>query len=391
MSRVLRSGLAKGSMSPSIRHRVCHIITGLPVGGTQTVLHNLIAHREEIGCEMDVVSLTELGEMGARIRDLGVPVFDLNMNRTLPSPVDFIRLVVLLRRLRPEIVQTWLYHGDLVGGLAARIARTPRIYWNIRQTNLDSKDSKRATILTATLCARLSRWIPDGIVCCSHASLTTHAALGYDADRMRVVGNGIESIKFKPDPAAGEALRRELGITPESTVIGLVGRFHPQKDHRTFVAAAGILARSQPSTQFLLCGEDVQPGNETLGQWIEESGVTGKMHLLGVRKDLPAINSALDVATSASAFGEGFSNVVIEAMACGTPCVVTDVGESAAIVGDTGEVVPPRSPAALATAWNTLIELPDKERRRLGERARERVLSEYTLSAVVREYRKLYA
>ena len=281
-----------------------------------------------------------------------------------------------------------MYHSDLVGGLAALIGGG-RVIWGIRFSNFDPQTCSRATIWTARACAALSRWLPTRIVCCSEASRSVHAALGYRADKMVVIPNGFDLGIFRPDPAARAAVRAELAIPPEALLIGLVGRFDPQKDQRVFLQAAALLAEGHQDARFLLCGDDITAENSALMSWIDPA-IRQRCHLLGRRDDLPRLTAALDVATSSSAYGEAFSNAVGEAMACAVPCVVTDVGDSARIVGETGKVVPPRDARALATAWSELLAAGEPARRSLGLAARGRVEARYSLPAIVRRYEALY-
>ncbi len=239
-------------------------------------------------------------------------------------------------------------------------------------------------------CARISHALPDRIVCCSEASRQVHLALGYDDSRMLVVDNGVDVSLFQPDPIARAQVRDELGIAPDTILIGLIARFHPQKDHRTFTRAAADLSARRKDIRFLLSGENVVPQNAELAGWIEEAGIGDRVHLLGLRTDPARVTAALDVATSSSAFGEGFSNAVIEAMACGVPCVVTDVGDSARIVGDTGIVVRPSDPDALAGAWSDLLETEEKGKM-LGRAARARVLERFDIAQMIAGYRALYS
>lgn len=371
-------------------NRVVHVITGLPIGGAQTVLHHIVSHQRTIECDMAVISLTERGEVGERIAALGTEVRALNMNRHLPNVWDLWRLTRMIRELSPSIVQTWLYHGDLLGGIAARLAGIRSVYWNIRQTDLDPAKSRRSTILTASACAKVSRLVPERIVCCSHATADFHATLGYDKGRMKVIANGVSTKVFRPDAAAAALIRNELGVTEDIPLVGLVGRYHAQKDHRTFVDACAIVSQQHPEAHFVLCGEDVNPANEELMSWLAQAGLSDKSHLLGLRTDLPAINAALDFLVSSSAFGEGFPNVVLEAMACAAPCIVTDIGESALVVGETGWTVPARQSEALACAINEALSLSTEARMRRGQAALDRVAQNYSLDAMISAYRDLY-
>jgi len=374
---------------PATLPRIVHVITALPVGGAQTVLRQLVARQRELGCAMSVVSLADLGEVGARIRAEGTEVRALGMRPAMPDPLALARLVGWLRQLRPDAVQTWLYHGDLLGGLAARLAGVPRLYWNLRQSDLDPAGSRWLTMQVVRACARLSRRLPDLIVCCSEASREVHAAAGYDAARMRVIDNGVDIARYRPDPAAPVAVRAELGLAPGTPLVGLVARYHPQKDHAGFLAAAGAVARARPEVRFLLCGEAVDAGNAELAGLVARHGLQGQVHLLGIRGDVPRIDAALDLAVLSSSFGEGFPNVAVEAMAAGVPCVVTDVGDAARIVGETGWVVPRRDPAALGAAMLAALADP-AERLRRGAAARERALARFDLTRMLAAYGRLY-
>ena len=207
---------------------------------------------------------------------------------------------------------------------------------------------------------------------------------------MMVIPNGFDLAAFKPDAKARTAVREELGISQEALLIGLVGRFDPQKDHRNFVAAAARLRAYCPQVHFLLCGDGVNWNNAELTGWIGEAGLRQQFHLLGRREDMPRLTAALDISSTSSSYGEGFPNVIGEAMACGVACAITDVGDSAFIVGETGLVVPPRDPEALAHAWKKLIEMGPEGRQKLGETARKRILENFSLPDIVARYEALY-
>jgi glycosyltransferase involved in cell wall biosynthesis len=370
--------------------KIAHVITGLNTGGAETMLYKLLSGMDRGTFEARVVSLTDVGPVGEKIRALGVPVRALGMRRGVPDPRGVWQLTRWLKEDKPNLVQTWMYHADLVGGLAARLAGNIPVVWGVRHSNLDPGGNKRTTIWTAKACARLSHRLPIRIVCCSETSRAVHTELGYAHKKMVVIPNGFDLTAFKPDPAARESVRQELGISKDALLIGLVGRFDPQKDHRNFVAAAARLSAAYPEVHFPLCGDGATWDNAELAGWIEAAGIRQRFHLLGRREDMPRLTAALDIASSSSSYGEGFPNIIGEAMACGVPCVVTDVGDSAFIVGDTGLVVPPRDPDALATAWRKLIELGPEGRRRLGAVARRRVEERFSLPTVVSQYQKLY-
>ncbi len=373
-----------------IPKKILFLTTGLYAGGAELMLLRLLSQLDRHRFAPSVISLIQLGPVSEKIRRLGISVRSLDMRPGKPSPVSLLRLVRWLRRDRPEVIQTWMYHADLFGGVAAKMAGQIPTIWGIRHSDPHSQGYGPFTAVTVKLCARLSRWMPKRIVCCSEASRRAHAAFGYAADKMIVIPNGVDLGTLKPDPAARRLTRQALGIPDEAPVIGLVGRFHPQKDHQSFVRAAKLILIARPSTHFVLCGEGVTWDNEDLATWIDRADIRASCRLLGRREDVPQLMASFDLATSSSSFGESFANVVSEAMSCGVPCVVTDVGDSAHIVGSTGMVVPPRDPAALARAWEQMLDLNREQLASVGLAARQRIVDHFDLPQIVDRYQQLF-
>lgn len=367
--------------------KVAHVITGLFTGGAEMMLYKLLSGLDRRVFDSEVISLADGGPLAKEIQALGIPVRALGMRRGVPSLPAVYRLANWLRRSSPQVVQTWMYHADLAGGLAARLTGGVPVVWNIHHAGLER--SKRLTRLIARLCAQISDWLPARIICCSEASRKTHTDFGYASDRMVVIPNGFDVDVFEPDPEARRSVRGELGIAETALLIGLVGNFRPEKDHRNFVEAAGQLHATHLQVHFVLCGERVSWDNPELRAWIEAAGIRTTCHLLGPRTDIKRINAALDIACSSS-WSEAFSIAIGEAMACAAPCVVTDAGDSAMIVGETGIVVPPRHPEALAAAWKKLLGLAPEARRELGLAARRRIQKHFSLSTIIGKYQRLY-
>lgn len=369
--------------------KIVHAISGLNAGGAEMMLHKLISGWGHNNGEVEVVSLTDKGVIGPRIEELGITVRALGMRRGTPSIAGLLRLSKWLRASRPALVQTWMYHADLLGGLAARFAGSVPVVWGVRNGVLERPGNKRSTIWTAKTCARLSKWLPRQIVCCSESAREFHEGMGYRADKMVVIPNGFDLDTFKPDVEARRSVRLELRLREDALLIGLIARFDPQKDHRNFVEAANLLLAKHPDADFILCGDGVDWNNASLARWIETQKTRERFHLLGRRDDISRIMAALDILVSSS-YGEAFPNVVGEAMACGVPCVVTDVGDSAMIVGDTGVVVPARNPAALAEGCLKMINAGKSDRERLGRVARQRVRENFDLAVIRDRYAVLY-
>ncbi len=314
------------------RH-IVHLITSLNVGGAQMHLYKTVTrfHPERIAST--VVTLVSGGKVADLLRARGVSVLDLGMRPGCPNPLAIFRLASLLRYLRPCMLQTYLYHADLMGYLAAKLAGVPYIFWNLRQSQMDFSRYRRTTNLTVRLCAGLSRGVKR-ILVNSYAGLKAHALLGYDQARMLVVPNGFELDRFRPHPQSYLDLRQELHLNHEARLVGMLARFDPQKDHETFLKAARQVSENFPETHFILAGKGLTADNPALSLLLADNAFKpGALTLMGERHDTPRLLAGLDVYVSSSAFGEGFANAIGEAMACGVPCVVTDVGDSALIVG----------------------------------------------------------
>ena len=370
--------------------RLVHVITGLELGGAEVMLYELLNATDPRRFQSAVISLSAPGPLQPRIEALGVPVHSLGMPGGRPSLSALIRLGRRLRALRPDLVQTWMYHADLLGGMAARLATPAPVVWGLHNSNLDPRTTKWTTRATVWSSARLSRLVPRRILSCSQVAMRVHRDLGYDAGRMVVIPNGFDLGRFQPNRGHYAAVRAELGVAPDAALVGLVGRWHPQKDHRNFIDAAARIARHRPNTWFVLAGTDVVDTNPELHARIRETGVAERFRLLGTRSDMPRLTAAFDLAVTSSKSGEAFPLVIGEAMACGVPCVVTDVGDSALLVGATGRVVPPGDPAALAAAIESLLALSGEQRRVLGAAARARIRADYAVAVIAERYQSLY-
>jgi len=243
--------------------RILHLISSLHVGGAQMHLYRTVTRFNPEKISSLVVSLVRSGKIGTLIQAHGIPVFDLGLRPGSLNPGAWFTLLALIRRFRPHVVQTYLYHADLLGFLAGKWAGVPTIWWNLRQSRMDFSRYRRNTNLTVRLCARLSRGV-DRILVNSYAGFKAHALLGYDAARMQVVPNGFELDRFAPHPPSYREVRRELGLAPETRLVGMLARFDPQKDHATFLQAASLLHTRLPETHFLLAGNGLTPDNLAL-------------------------------------------------------------------------------------------------------------------------------
>lgn len=336
-----------------------------------------------------VISLTTAGDIGPRIADLGIPVIALGITSRLPNPFAFLRLLRQIRRFNPDIAHTWLYHADLFGGVAARLAGVKAVCWGIRSSNLEADKTHCTTRAVRRVCAVLSHVVPQRIFLNSETALRIHVSLGYAAKKLSVIPNGFDLSSFRPDDRARARVRTCLGCADDALLVGMVGRFDPLKNHFGFIAAMAIVHRYMPKVQLVLAGEGVDPTNAELMAAIKKAGLKMNTHLLGKRDDMPELMAALDVLACPS-HAEAFPNVIGEAMACGVPCVATDVGDCAYIVGDTGKVVPPGNVAAFAAAVAEMLSLTHEQRASMGEKARTRVGRYFDVKRIVRRYQESY-
>ena len=372
------------------RIRVLHVITGLRGGGAEGVLYNLC--KRDADAHHIIVSLSPPADYSERLRAIGVDVHHLDMPRSRVTVAGLMRLFRLVRSARPDVVQTWMYHADLIGGIVARAAGVRNVVWGIRHSDLAPGHSKRSTRLVARLSGLLSRVVPVGIVCCAEAAARSHVPLGYDPRRIVVIENGYDFARFRVDEEARRACRTELGLDRDEPVLGMIARLHPLKKHPNLLAAVSQAFRPRERFRVVLAGADASADNPILRAWIVDNGLEGRVLALGRRDDIPRIMNALDLHVLSSS-GEAFPNVLAEAMACGTPCVSTDVGDAARIVGDTGWIVPPRDSRALAAAIaEAMHEMTTDPMRWEARRqaARARCLAEFGVDRMVRRYHAVW-
>jgi glycosyltransferase involved in cell wall biosynthesis len=375
-------------MIPKIN--VVHVITGLRRAGAETMLAKLLEVMDADRFRQTVMVLRDKGELGARIEQAGVPVIPMHMRDAFDLPRVVLQIRNLLRKAKPHIVQTWLYHADFVGTLAAKAAGGSRVIWNVRCSNMNFQDYSPSTRLICSLLAHMSS-IPDTIISNSLTGQKVHSELGYHPRAWRILPNGFDTERFRPDAARAAEFRRSLGTGASTPLIGLPARLDPMKDQDNFLNAAALLASDLPEARFVLVGRSLDPGNGEVMSRIAARGLNGRVHLLGERSDMETVMAGLDIVTLCSAYGEGFPNVLGEGLSSGVLCVATDVGDSAAIVGSHGRIVPPRRPAELAAAWREILALEPETRREMGMQARRHVIEHYSLPAIGRAYEDLYA
>jgi glycosyltransferase involved in cell wall biosynthesis len=370
--------------------KVVHLITGLNIGGAEMMLYNLLSKTDFSYFPSSVISLTSDDLIGDRIRSLGVPVKSLGISPKNPNPFKIIKLFRWLKELSPDVLQAWMYHANMAGSIAAPLAGNFPVIWSIHHSSFTPQD-KSLTLFIVRLLSMLSAFSPRKIISCSEVAKTIHINKGFAPDKFCVIPNGFDVEDFRPDEGARCAIRKELGVGDDTFLIGNASRFHPQKDHRNLIEAAALVIAQRPHVHFVLFGKNITWENKTLSEWIYSTGMKRHFHLLGLRSDVSTITAALDLSVLPSAYGEAFPLAIGEAMATGVPCVATNVGDSAFLIGNTGKIVPPQNPEFFAEAVLEFVQMDSIQRKYIGMAARQRILDNFSLDAVVAQYENLYA
>jgi glycosyltransferase involved in cell wall biosynthesis len=370
---------------------ILHVISTLAVGGAEMLLIRLVPQLVRVGYTNIVLVLGEDVTLKPALEEHGASVISIGMTAGRPPSLSHLRrLRTVVRNLRADVIHGWMPHGCLAA-LAIRhlVAGRPPVIWAMHQTLYDLRDEKLLTRLIIRILAACSG-VPQGILYVSKVSQVQHAAIGFRNDVEANIPNGIDLNLFAPAAQARERARATLGLSLDVPVIGHVGRFHPMKDYATLLNCAHEVIERQPNTRFVLVGREVTLAKSELRQLVENGPGQGQIALLGPRSDVHAILPAFDLLCLSSAWGEAFPTILLEAMACEVPCVVTDVGDSAEIVGSTGRVVRPADPAALADAICELMQLEPAERILKGREARRQILDKYGIEAIASSYAELY-
>ena len=368
--------------------KIAHIITGLGVGGAETFLLRLIPELEKSGFQSVVIYLTGTGDYVDAYTKKGISVISLGINSPVQAVTGFWRLKAILKKEAPDIVQNWMYHANLLGGLAAKTLKIP-VLWAIRQSNLSSRANSIWTLTVIKVCAIFSKFLPIEILYNSEAARVAHEAVGFDRTKSIVFPNGVDPEKFMPDRSLRDEVRAKLGITPDAIVIGHVARYDVQKDHRTFLQAVNQIRTRNVSFNVIMVGEGVDWQNSDLTNELDRDEASQWLHLLGPRSDLAGLYSAMDIFCSSS-IGESCPNAVLEAMIMGLPCVATDVGDVRRMLGDSGLVVSSSSVEKLVIALTNIIDSDPDKRRSIGASLRQRALQEYTLGRAADRFAEDY-
>jgi glycosyltransferase involved in cell wall biosynthesis len=366
---------------------VAHFIAAPGGGGAEAMMRNLVRAMEPARWRNVIIvmdgrgwgrEMEELRAMGAELHDLEAPAF-LRIG-------TLVKLVRLLREVHPDLLQTWMHHADFVGGWCARLAGVRRVIWGIhcREIHANPGDSETRIRWFRRLLGASSRRVPSRVISCSAAAILDHAAMGYPEGRMTWVPNGIDTSLFKPDAAARVRVRQELRVPEAAPLVGFIGRFHEMKDLATWLRAAAVLQSRRPETHFLLCGGHEAGLGDRARAALSVMPLRQQVRFAPFRPDPQAVYPALDV-FSLSSRTEACPMTLMEALSCGVPCVTTDVGDCARLLGDSGRVVQVHDAEALARAWEEMLD-----HRPAAALLRRDAVGRFDIRAAALGYEKVY-
>ena len=373
--------------------KVLHIITSLNDGGAEAVLYRMATSKSG-SFKHVVISLMGVGKYGLLLEKAGISVYYLNMSQGRLDIFSSLKIFTLVKKHKPDVVQTWMFHSDLLGGIFSRLAGVKNVVWGVHHTTLVRGESKYSTILIAKLNAFLSKFIPNKIIYCAERTREVQESIGFCRSKGVVVSNGYDVSKFTRNDQLGYAFKNELDIS-DNFLIGHVGRYNPQKDHKNLLLALKkVKDKSNEKWYCILVGSNLDETNSRLTGLVNELGLSDNVRLFGCRNDIPAVMNAIDLFVLSSAFGEAFPNVLMESMSRGVVCISSDVGDSFSIMSLTGyKIVDPCIPMSIANAINSAVEDFESNHSSYQHKSNSsisRIKSNYRLTDVIEEYNRIW-
>jgi glycosyltransferase involved in cell wall biosynthesis len=370
--------------------KIVFIITGLGRGGAELALLRLIQNIDT-SFTCSVVSLRRGGELRSDFENAGISVTELGLSSVFPNPVKFFKLVKHLRNIKPDVVQTWMYHADLIGGIAAKFAGIKKIFWCIHNLSIDKKYASKHTRFVVLCLTKLSSRLPQKIISCSQKSIDAHRQYGYTSDKLIFIPNGFNLNDFNKDELVRRNFRKQLGFCEDDIIVGMIARNDPVKNHLGAVKAIIYVLERMPEIKFIFAGKGIDRENESLISELESKKIAleKSVFLLGNQTNVPNLINILDLLISTS-HAEAFPLIIGEGMSCEVPCIATDAGDSAYIIEDTGTVVPVGDMNALADAILDFFSKSADERSAMGKSARKRISENFDIKKTVSMYESLY-
>ena len=372
--------------------KILHFISNLSVGGAEMALKKLVISKSNKKYfKYEVVSLTNFGKIGVELQESNIKVHAIRMNRFYNILFGSFRIIFIIIKFKPDIIHTWMYHADLIGGLLARLTRNKKIIWSIRNSEIlqNNKGISRLTFWIMKTCAFFSKYIPLKIVSVSRRGKNYHISKGYDKNKLVVIPNGFNFKQIQANVKNVKSIRNQFDITDDSLIVGSIGRYNKYKDHENLILAANNIYARKNNIYFMIVGKGLDDKNKELVALINKTVYPENFILLGYTKDIPSILKTIDIFCLHSV-SEGFPNVLGEAMSAGLPSVVTDVGDSKYILGNGGFVVPKKDSNALSEELLKLINMSHIDRKHIGDIARRRVEKKFSNDKNHLRYKELY-
>ncbi len=367
------------------RKKILYIITGLNVGGAENMLYKLASSLDKNKYKISIICLINSGKMAKKLQALDVNVICMGIRFSPSAVIKWFKLIGIIKKENPDIVQTWMYHADLLGGLAAYIAGKKNIIWSIRQSSFTLISNK--TKFIAKLCALLSNKIPKKIVSNSYYAKATHVRFGYSRGKIKIIPNGFE-ITVNKNEKGREDFRKQLHIPMDTVLFGALGRHAPEKGYPWLLDCISKISTIQKNFCLLIVGKNVI-NCPVLKEKIKKYNLQNRVYLLDEQENVAFFFSSIDCYISSS-LSEGFSNALGEAMSFGLPCIVTRAGDSAHILNNNDFVVTPNDVNELSSSMSKMIDMTKNQRDEIGLKAKLRLSKKYELSKIVNQFDKLY-
>ena len=367
--------------------RVLHVIYSLSQGGAERTLTNICLNSKQHIHQ--IVCLTNKSFYSNLLEENNIKIYELNMNRFHNFLIAPIKFYSILRKIKPQIVQTWMYHSDLFGGLIAKLAGIEIVIWNARSSSFKIPEITYSSLLTSRINALLSWFVPTKIICCGKYAAQCHINQGYDSSKIKIIFNGVDTKLFAPNSKNRNLIRRKYSITTNTILIGMVARYTPLKDHVTLLKSLSLFNNFKQNWICILSGRGMNHSNYELVEMINSLNLSKKVRLIGTQTNINEIYNSLDLHILSST-SEGFPNCLIEALSSGVPCISTNVGDAKFILKDLGWVINTSNPYQLAKVIKKFSVLKESEIAKISESSRNRIKSQFSLRKLIENYDNLY-